>query len=356
MKSVIKTYAAYLNDEKIRLESSSGALFTALAKDCISKNGVVYGVAMRKDCYGAEFVRVKTMEELAFIRGSKYIQASMGNTYKNVKDDLERGSYVLFTGTGCQVNGLKKFLRDKYENLVAVDIVCHGTPSPKVWREYVKYQEDKYQGKMLYAGFRNKEQNHWEGFGMKEKIQGQHAIYLSRFKDPYFSFFVKNLSLRPSCYKCAAKEEKLSDISIADFWGIDEVAPDLNDDKGISLVITRTAKGQKVLNGIQDSLTMREVTYEQGIHQNSAEYKSHPCPENRKQFFSDLGKIPFEQLANKYLYVPIWKRGARKIKGIVKKYIGGGEKIKNRGMYSQEYYCLKFVFTPNGGKDDSKVI
>ena len=130
----LEVYACYNKDKNIRINSSSGAVFNSLAEYILSKDGSVYGVTMSEDCYSAEYIRVVSINDLMKLRGSKYMQAHVGNTYRQVKDDLISGKKVLFSGTGCQVIGLKKFLGREYENLLCVDVICHGVPSPALWR------------------------------------------------------------------------------------------------------------------------------------------------------------------------------------------------------------------------------
>ena len=139
----LKVYACYNTDMDVRLNSSSGAVFSSLAEYVLEQQGVVYGVAISEDCYSAEFISVTSKEQLTKLRGSKYLQAKVGNTYRLVKGDLVSGKLVLFSGTGCQVNGLKKFLGKEYNNLICVDVICHGAPSPALWRKYAIYQEQK---------------------------------------------------------------------------------------------------------------------------------------------------------------------------------------------------------------------
>lgn len=302
----MKTYAAFYNDETVRKSSSSGGIFSALA----FKFDVVYGVAMTEDCYSAKFTRVEG--DIAPLRGSKYFQASMGDTFKCVKDDLNAGKLVLFSGTGCQINGLAMFLGKEYPNLLLLDVICHGTPSPKLWEQYILYQERKY-GKIKSVNFRAKDIC-WEDFGIKEN-----QIYIPRDKDSFMRMFLRNYNLRPSCYKCHAKNYKLSDITMGDFWGIDTVDSEMNDHKGTSLVIVRTEKGQKYFEKIQGKLKWKEVLYEDAIRGNLAEYASVEKPSERDTFYKDFENMTFKQLEKKYVAnVPLFRRIARKIKRIVK--------------------------------------
>lgn len=153
---VLNTYAAYAFDDLIRKQSSSGAIFSLIAEKILSLSGIVYGVTMTDDCKGAEFVRVDNIEQLHLLRGSKYIQAKVGQSYKSVKNDLNSGRIVLFSGTGCQNNGLKNYLGKDYENLYCIDVVCHGVPSPKLWRHYLEHIETINNAKIIGVNFRCK--------------------------------------------------------------------------------------------------------------------------------------------------------------------------------------------------------
>lgn len=162
VKSIV-AYAAYSENVEERLNSSSGGIFSLLAKKILSVGGVVYGVAMSDDCRTAEFVRITDSSDLEKIQGSKYLQAHVGKVFKQVMNDLENNVKVLFSGTGCQVNGLKGFLGKDYDNLYCVDIVCHGTPSPALWKKYVEYIETENNAKLIHVNFRCKSQS-WTDF------------------------------------------------------------------------------------------------------------------------------------------------------------------------------------------------
>ena len=339
----LKVYACYNTNLEIRMSSSSGAIFTALAEAVLEQNGVVYGVAMTEDCYAAKFIRVEDKSSLNKLRGSKYLQAKVGDTYKKVKKDLLAGKQVLFSGTGCQVNGLKNFLGKNYENLLCVDVICHGAPSPALWRKYAEYQEEKHGGKLKYINFRCKDDS-WEDFGMKEVIaeipdNAVKKLYISKDKDPYMQMFLRDYCLRPSCYACVAKKVKKSDLTIADFWGIDGVASEMNDGNGTSLVLIRTVKGQELFNKISESMKVKQVDYDKAVLCNPAEYKSCARPMQRETFFKDMHSISFEELEKKYaapLKYPLIVRmkifAKRIIKGLIK--IIGGIKLSKDMNYS----------------------
>lgn len=297
----MKTYAAYY-DNQVRIDSSSGGVFSLIA----SLFDVIYGVAMTDDCYSCEFVRIE--DDIAPLRGSKYFQAKVGDTFKQVREDLVVGKKVLFSGTGCQINGLSLFLGKEYDNLLLLDIICHGVPSPKLWEKYVKLQEEKY-GKLQSVNFRCKDDS-WKDFGLKEN-----QLYISKDKDIFMQFFLRNYCLRPSCYECHAKYYKKSDMTIADFWGIEHIAPEMNDNLGTSLVIVRTEKGQELFDSLMNVLRWKEVSYEDGVRFNPSERESVQKPNQRNTFFVDLSKMTIPQLENKYIKGPMWKQIGRRVKG-----------------------------------------
>lgn len=345
-----KVYACYNRDKDVRLSSSSGAVFSSLAEYVFSRNGAVYGVAMSEDCYSAEFIAVTDRSGLTKLRGSKYLQAKVGNTFKKVKVELQAGKLVLFTGTGCQVNGLKVFLGKDYDNLICMDVICHGAPSPALWKKYAEYQEKKNGGKLKGINFRCKDDS-WTDFGMKEVLadipQGETKnLYISKDKDPYMRMFLRDYCLRPSCYDCAAKNVKMADLTVADFWGINDVAPEMNDGNGTSLILIRTDKGMKAFETISSKLKLKEVTYEEGVRCNPAEYKSCSRPPQRDTFFKDMDVMEFEELEKKYaspIKVTFKSRVKRKVKNTIKsalRAIGGG----GRGYKHNEEYGLLFVF------------
>lgn len=296
----MKSYAAYYNNPA-RMQSSSGGIFTILALQF----DVIYGVAMTDNCYEAQMIR--TVGDLSSIRSSKYIQAKMGDSYRLVKKDLQDGYKVLFSGTGCQINGLKCYLKNNYENLVCVDVICHGVPSPKLWSKYVKAKEQK-NGKLVNVNFRCKTSG-WKNFGMKENHE-----FVSKDLDPYMQMFLRDYSLRPSCYQCYAKKYKLADITIGDFWGIENVAPELDDGMGTSLVIIRSDKGQELFYSISSELIYKEIDYKAAINNNDAEYKSKSRPKERDSFFKDMNRYDFETLNKMYVHTTTTKLILNRIK------------------------------------------
>lgn len=321
----LMTYACCNLDENVRFNSSSGGVFSMLAEFILLRQGIVYGVKMSDDCYSAEFTRVTDPDELVQLRGSKYLQAKVGNTYIKVKNDLLSGKTVLFTGLGCQINGLKNFLNKNYENLICIDVICHGVPSPALWRKYAKHQEKINGGKLTAINFRCKNAS-WSNYGMEEVLYEtsmitEKKVYTCKEENSYMQMFLRDYCLRPSCYECVAKSVKMSDMTIADFWGINDVAPEMNDEKGTSLVLIRTDNGKKMFDAISKNLRLKEVSYKDGVRNNPAEYKSWYRPKQRDKFFVDMNSMEFEELEKKYaapLKTTFKSRVKQKIKSTIK--------------------------------------
>ena len=302
----MKTYAAYYNDI-VRKESSSGGLFSLIALNY----DVIYGVEMDEKNQYAVFSR-KT-GDISTLRGSKYIQAKIGDSYKQVKEDLLENRRVLFTGTACQVNGLISFLQKDYVNLLTVDVICHGVPSPKYWQKFIEGKEIK------HINFRAKDGG-WDNYTYGMRLNDSYIPYN---ENKFMALYIKDYALRPACYKCVSKSNKKSDITIGDFWGIEKLYPDMTDNMGTSIVITRTDKGKKIFDELKKKLIWKEVSYEDAVKQNTSEYKSSLKPERRKDFFTDMEKMSFSDLYEKY-YCNFKKnnRILEKIKFFLKKLAG----------------------------------
>ncbi len=291
----------HLSDD-IRFESSSGGAFSALAEYTIHQNGVVIGVAMSDDCKSAKHIAVHTTEDIKKLRGSKYLQSDIGKTYILTKDFLEQGKMVLFSGTPCQIKGLKKYLNNEYDKLVCVELICHGVSSQKLWEKYVRYLEEQLHADIDSVNFRSKKYG-WKNFGTKYLIKRKRQYFKFNFEDPYFRMFNSDYSLRPSCYKCNAKNGRSgADITIGDFWKIETVYPEYNDNKGISMVLLNSNKGRNLFDKVKSSFfyTNEKLNYELAKNCNPALYKSLPYNSLRNNFYLDMNKLSFEALSEKY--------------------------------------------------------
>lgn len=336
-----KVYAAYNKNEEIRMQSSSGGIFTLLAEETIKKDGVVFGVKFNKD-WMPEFDYTETIEGIAPLRGSKYVQAIVGNAYKQAEEFLKQGREVLFSGTPCQIAGLKKYLRKEYENLLAVDIICHGVPSPKVWNMYLEETCSKLLKTMPdrknTVGFANGEtyKSCIEAISFRSKITGwkkfsfllklnfsnydgkNSGVFAETLdKNTFMRAFLRDIILRPSCYKCHTKQGKShSDISIADFWGINNIDPLFDDDKGCGLILVNTAKGDNAYSNL--NLISKVKTFEESIKYNSAySHSSKPHPK-RDIFFNMIGKKGVYKATYICTNIPLYKRIINKFLGVIK--------------------------------------
>lgn len=312
------TYAAISDNDADRQKSSSGGVFALFAKTIIRDFGVVVGTRLSHDCRTAEVIAVEDVNELEALMGSKYVQSTTGNVYQVVKGYLEANRKVLFTGTPCQVTGLKNFLGKDYDNLFCVEIICHGVPSPKLWEKYVEHMEARYKAHMMRVNFRCKDKS-WREFGINEEY-GDKAYFALKEDDPYMQMFLKNYSLRESCYSCKIKGHSVADITVGDFWGIEDCLPNMNDGKGTSLILVKSEKGNVLLEQIRGMCRLEDCDYSKAIRKNSAEVHSVPKPQLRDPFFADMNQMSFHRLSRKYLESRLIKR----LKQFVKKILRGG--------------------------------
>ena len=298
-KKLKKLYSAKNINEDIRENSSSGGVFTALAEEIISKSGVVYGAAFDED-FKVRHIGVEDKEGLKKLRGSKYIQSNMNNSYIKIKKNLLLGKQVLFSGCPCQVAGLKRFLEKEYENLFTVDFICHGIPSQKIFDEYIKILEEMFNSKLKSFEFRNKEKG-WHNSSVRAVFQNG-KIY-TRFitEDMYMRGFLTSIYLKESCYNCQFREFKSgSDITLADFWGAELEAKDIDDNKGLSVIIVNRNKGKLLLDRIKKSICIREENFEKVIRYNQSLLYSSKPNINREKFYSAVERLGYKKAFYKY--------------------------------------------------------
>lgn len=264
-----EVFAAFSKDKQIRKNSSSGGLFSEVAKYILDQGGVVFAARLNGNQKEVIFDCCKTIEELNLFQGSKYVQSNPGLIYRQIKKVLSDGIKVLFVGVPCQVDGLKKYLHKDYSNLVTIDIICHGAPSPKLWREYLEKLEASQQAKASSVSFRYKKPN-WTRFSLKVDFDNNTTIRNSKFDDPYLIAFLKEISMRENCYSCEyTTTSRTGDITLADFWGYHSYDFKMrNTEKGISLVLVNTEKGKQIFNDIQDSILSTRRTMKEAISGN----------------------------------------------------------------------------------------
>lgn len=287
-------YAVHHKNINVRQESRSGGIFTAISDYVLNENGVIYGCVLNEN-FDAIHARAINSKERDAMRGSKYIQSDLGNTFQNVKEDLVEGKKVLFSGTSCQVAGLRKYLSKEYENLFCVDIVCHGVPSPKVWDEYIEWQEKKKKSKVKKVDFRNKKKYGWRAHTETlEFINGKKID--SRV---FTNLFYQHNILRPCCFRCPYKSiMHPGDITIADYWGIEKAAPEFDDNKGVSLVLVNNDNGQKMFDSISNTIKYKKTKLEDSMQ--PPLQKPFPEPPERSIFWNDFENKDFGFIAKKY--------------------------------------------------------
>ncbi len=303
-----KAYWAINIDEKIRSESSSGGVFSVLAEKTLENGGIVFGAAMSDDMRSVNHIFVKNEDHMYKLRGSKYIQSDIADTYRTVRKYLNKNVEVLFSGTPCQVEGLLSFLGKDYENLFCVDFICHGVPSVKVWNKYVDFIEGKHKSKTKSVNFRSKMYG-WHLFSVSISFENEIEYTSKPSNDLFIKTFSNNICLRPSCYECKFKKiNRQSDITLADFWGVEKLIPEIDDDKGISFIMVHSEKGRYVLESIKNRIRLGEVDIDLSLKYNSAAIKSVTINKNRKYFFKNLEKKDFDILVNKYAKPTLYRR------------------------------------------------
>ena len=282
--------------------SSSGGVFPALAKLVIDEGGVVFGAVMESDMIVGH-AEAETMDQVQRIRGSKYVQSDPYSSFWDAREYLKAGRKVLFTGTPCQIAGLKSFLGGDHEGLLTVDTACHGVPSPGLWDMYVNALKARTQKNITSVNFRDKSRG-WRRYGFTCKgPQGETVLSLRASADPYMALFMQDLTLRPSCYNCPARAGRSgSDLTLADLWSVASAAPALDDDRGVSGVLVNTPKGREYMSCIKAE-TMLEVPVEAAKAENGGFAESVAMPEKRAEFFKGLGvaKVDVYKHMRKYV-------------------------------------------------------
>lgn len=295
-----EAYAAMNQNEEERLSSSSGGVFTLLAKETIRQGGAVFGAAFSQDCRRVIHVGIEEEAHLNVLQGSKYVQSTVGTSYRQVKTMLEKGRQVLFSGTPCQIEGLKAFLKTDYDNLLCVDIICHGVPSPKVWRKYLDYRCGQANAPVQRMSFRHKKDG-WKTFSVLFEFLNNTVYEENYSKDFFMQTFLQNVCLRPSCSNCHFKKmHRVSDITLGDFWGIENVLPEMDDDKGTSLVLLHSKKGKEAFDHCAPYLLTKQVSLEKAIANNTPYFRSVHPNKGRARFFEHLDDQAFDRLAVQY--------------------------------------------------------
>lgn len=316
------TIAAVNRDMRVRWDSTSGGAFSALADTMYAQGGYVSGAVYNEDFSVSNFIS-NNPDDLVRLRSSKYLQSNAEGLYKNIRDLLRKGEKVLACGTPCQMAALRSFLRKDYDNLIVVDFICRGVNSPKVYRKYLDSLERKFGGKVVYVKAKNKELG-WRNLTRKVVFDNGKVYYGVRMDDDFRRGYHTNVFCRPSCYVCQYKGfPRMADITIADYWGIEKVDKNLDNNIGTSMILLNSKKGEAYFDLVKDKLEWEYTKFESVLPGNIALRKPiEPAKINREQFFEDLDKGTFDDVVRKYFPLKKGKdvsfRG--KIKQLIKPY------------------------------------
>jgi len=366
----LKVYAAKNKNEEELLASSSGGLFILFAKAILQKNGVVFG-AKFDEIWNVVHSYAETEEGVKAFMGSKYVQSRIGSTYKEAKEFLDAGRQVLFSGTSCQIAGLKRYLRKEYDNLLTVDVICHGVPSPKVWRMYLaEIRRSARKGKnsvslpLTHNSSEGDSHNEWmriTRISFRDKLLGwekfsfaltlakasadgkQNTVSLSQIyrENPYMRLFLGDYILRPSCYNCPSKSgTSCSDVTIADYWKIEKIDLTMYDEKGVGLLIVNTQKGLKLSENI--SFILKESKLSDIQLSNPSYYKSHQEPLKRNKCFQKINSNKCEsiqEIVNQMYRRSLYQRVKNKIKKIIK------NKLSSLLYIQFKHYIDRFIMS-----------
>jgi len=330
---VLEVYGAKNKNIDEQLKSSSGGMFSIFANYVLENNGMVFGASFDSS-WKVVHKYIDKKEDLDTLRRSKYVQSDINITYKQAKQFLGENKLVLFTGTPCQIAGLKSYLQKDYENLISVDFICHGTPSPKVWEKFLKENfnleqiksinfRDKYIG---WIGFFDsyiindkKYKNLIQKFIKLIKSTRARNIFVSKYLySSFFKGFVANLFLRPSCYNCSYKGDRYSDFTMGDLWGINKILPNMYDKNGVSVLTINSQKGKDIFEKIKNSIVYEKINYADMIKYNPAFVSSAKVHPKREDFFKrykseKLNKLIPIILNEKSLIIKLFKKVIKKI-------------------------------------------
>ena len=315
----LDSYVAISKSNELLKKSSSGGVFASIARAFIENGGIVYGASMNyeKGKLNIKHIGIENLNQLYKIQGSKYVQSFTIDTYKIIKEQLKQNKLVLFSGTPCQINGLKQFLNKEYKNLYPIDIICHGVPSQKMFNDYISTIEKKKKIKIYNVIFRDKE----KGWGLngyieyKQKDKKNKRMKLYKNESSYYYLFLKGLIYRESCYNCPyASEKRPGDITIGDYWGIEKEDPEIlekiDKKKGISCLIVNKVSGKMLLEQYGKYLNLYTTTFEK-IKRNNGQLikpvqKNNMCIEVMQQY-EEYGYIGVEKIFKKMMGLNIYK-------------------------------------------------
>ncbi|MCM1218484.1 MAG: Coenzyme F420 hydrogenase/dehydrogenase, beta subunit C-terminal domain [Lachnospiraceae bacterium] len=348
-----QSIAAINRNMRIRWNSTSGGAYTALAEGVLGQGGYVTGAVYNKEFLVQSLVSNK-VDDLEKLRSSKYLQSNCEGQYRTIRELLRKGEKVLACGTPCQMAALRSFLRKDYENLIIVDFICRGVNSPKVYRKYLDSLERKFGGKVVYVKAKNKELG-WRNLTRKVVFDNGKSYYGVFMDDDFRRGYHTNVFCRPSCYSCRFKDfPRIADITIADYWGIEKVNKNLDNNIGTSMILLNSKKGEQYFEQIKNKLEFEYLPFETILGGNIALMKSIEAAKiDRKQFFEDLDKATFEDVTKKYFpKTKVHKTFKRKVKSFMTPFLLA---YKNIGLSFSGYVnFIKVNFRKNTNSSFSK--
>lgn len=291
---ILAVYGAKNKADAVRFTSSSGGMFTLFAEEILKQGGVVVGAALDAKLM-VRHILVDNAADIVKLRGSKYVQSEIGSVYSEVRKLLRAGRKVLFSGTPCQIAGLKGYLVQSYANLMTIDVVCHGVPSPKVYRKHLEELAQEAGEPVREVRFRDKGRGWKRG---ETLFFTEHQRFgASKRKETYMRLFLNNVSIRPSCGDCAFNNKRsLADITIADYWGVDKQFPDFDDDKGVTLVLVNSEAGADLLEQVKPQTELLLTDFVKGAEYNQAVSRSLPLHPKREFFFEQLDRYTLKEM------------------------------------------------------------
>lgn len=310
-EAILSVVAAQNKDESLLKGSSSGGVFCELAKAVLEDGGVVFGAAMTESL-AVSHSFVETISDLPKLMGSKYVQSDIGESFRLAKTFLEEKRTVLFSGTPCQIRGLHLFLNKPYDNLITVDLVCHGVPSQKAFEKYLSEQR----ARIEMVNFRHKQYG-WRDFSVCLVTDKKKSHIRKVRNDLYMRAFLKNLNLRRSCYRCPANRHRSgSDITLGDFWNIEKLSETFPKDRGVSGVILRTEKGKKIFERIKNIFLYEERMLEEMVRYNHVITSSVAEPPERTDYLQKLEKTTYERADDVFVCSSLTERIKKRLKRI----------------------------------------
>lgn len=327
--SVKEAYVVQDKRNDVRESSSSGGAFTAIAEYVIAQGGTVYGAAYDNNYY-VYHVGVKKSEGLKKFRGSKYVQSAVTGVYAEIKGHLMNNEWVLFSGTPCQVAGLKSYLKKEWDKLVTIDIACHGVPSPKLWKKYLDWWREYKKCNINYVEFRSKKYG-YSGSTMRLVFEDGSEYSREPLLQFYKNTMFAGLSMRPSCHECYFKSAvRASDFTIFDCWDVNIFCQEMDDDRGTTALLIQTDKARAILPEISKNWKIYSVDAERLIYSDGDMItKNAPADPRRGTFFRDADSLSLSDLNKKYFPLTVKKRLIYALKPLLYR-LGILRKIKRR--------------------------